>query len=116
MERVTKAAFCILAIVVLLAAAGCGEKETKTESKEVKQQPRQTQQRQYQTQQRQPISGQQQTYQQPSAQTVYIAPYSGKKYHPDRNCRALRNARSVQAVTKQQAVQAGYQPCGICAK
>lgn len=105
----------------MLAAADCGEKKTESQTNEVKQQPRQMQtQPRQQHQDRQPTTSQrfsgprQRTYQQPSVQTIYVALHSGQKYHIDRNCRALGNAR--QAATKQQAIQQGYKPCGICAK
>ncbi len=53
---------------------------------------------------------------QPQAQTVYVAPHEGQKWHADRNCRGLRNARAVVAMTRTEAEQRGYEPCGICAR
>ncbi|MFD1432641.1 hypothetical protein [Lacticaseibacillus yichunensis] len=44
--------------------------------------------------------------------TVYVAPLSGKKYHFDKNCRALKNAKSIQTLTLKVAIQEGYTLCG----
>lgn len=45
---------------------------------------------------------------------VYIAPYSGKRYHRSRECRGLRNARSVASTNRDKARADGYTPCKIC--
>jgi hypothetical protein len=48
--------------------------------------------------------------------TVYIAPYSGEKWHVTPNCRGLSNARSVAPLSFREAQQRGYAPCKICAR
>jgi len=48
-------------------------------------------------------------------QTVYIAPYSGKRWHTTRNCRGLGRARSVEAISLSEATARGLTPCKICA-
>lgn len=45
---------------------------------------------------------------------VYIAPYSGTKYHISSTCRSLRRAREIQKIKKSRAVALGYTPCRIC--
>ena len=45
---------------------------------------------------------------------VYVAPYSGTKYHCTRSCRGLRNARSVERISKRSAQAQGYTKCRIC--
>ena len=44
---------------------------------------------------------------------VYIATYSGKKYHYNKNCRGLSNARSISRVTLSTAKNKGYGLCGF---
>jgi len=46
--------------------------------------------------------------------TVYIAPYSGKRYHATQSCRGLSNARSVEAISLAEAERRGLPPCKIC--
>ena len=45
---------------------------------------------------------------------VYIAPYSGTKYHAKKSCRGLRNARETEKITKKEAKEQGYTACKIC--
>ena len=45
---------------------------------------------------------------------VYIAPYSGKKYHNHKDCRGLRKARSKKRITLTKARKLGYKKCKIC--
>lgn len=49
-----------------------------------------------------------------ASSTVYVAPYSGTRYHCIRSCRGLRRARSIQRMTKRNARAAGYTKCRIC--
>ncbi|MCC6798193.1 MAG: hypothetical protein IT366_23975 [Candidatus Hydrogenedentes bacterium] len=46
--------------------------------------------------------------------TVWIAPYSGKKYHRTSGCRGLSNARSTQSLSLSEAMSQGYTACQIC--
>jgi len=46
--------------------------------------------------------------------TVWIAPYSGKKYHRTSGCRGLSNARSTQSMSLSEAMAQGYTACKIC--
>lgn len=50
----------------------------------------------------------------PVGEIVFIAPYSGTKYHRSENCRSLKKARSVESLTRSEAVEQGYDPCKIC--
>lgn len=43
---------------------------------------------------------------------VYIAPYSGTKYHYNPNCRGLSNANSIQEISLSEAQSLGYGLCG----
>lgn len=45
---------------------------------------------------------------------VYIAPYSGTKYHSSRTCRSLRRANEIRKIKKSRAVALGYTKCRIC--
>lgn len=45
---------------------------------------------------------------------VYIAPYSGTKYHSTKYCRGLRRARSVQKITLKRAKALHYTKCKLC--
>ena len=45
--------------------------------------------------------------------TVYVSP-SGKKYHRDPNCRGLRNAKSLEEISQEEALSRGKEPCSIC--
>ena len=47
-----------------------------------------------------------------SSKRVYIAPYSGKKYHYNKNCRGLSSARSIEKVSLSYARSEGYGLCG----
>jgi len=47
--------------------------------------------------------------------TVYIAPYSGRRWHTTRNCWGLSRARSVKPVSLSEARRRGLTPCKICA-
>lgn len=49
-----------------------------------------------------------------ASETVFIAPYSGKRYHATESCRGLSNARSVEAVSLSEAQGRGLTPCKIC--
>lgn len=44
--------------------------------------------------------------------TVYIAPNSGKKYHLNRNCRGLKNAKSIVSISLSDAINKKYEKCG----
>lgn len=46
--------------------------------------------------------------------TVYVAPYSGTKYHSRQSCRGLNNARRIKAY-KLSELPSKYKPCSICA-
>lgn len=47
------------------------------------------------------------------AQTmVFVAPYSGQKFHYDENCRGLRTANYLSEMTLEQAISSGYTLCG----
>lgn len=46
--------------------------------------------------------------------TVYVAPYSGTKYHSRKSCRGLNNARRIKAY-KLSELPSKYKPCSICA-
>ena len=46
-----------------------------------------------------------------SSTNVYVTA-KGKKYHTA-TCRTIKNS-TVTELTKEQAVQAGYEPCGVC--
>ncbi|GMW01512.1 MAG: hypothetical protein AMXMBFR84_26490 [Candidatus Hydrogenedentota bacterium] len=46
--------------------------------------------------------------------SVYIAPYSGKKYHSSPSCRGLNNAASVAEISQSTAQGRGLTPCKIC--
>lgn len=48
------------------------------------------------------------------ATSVYIAPYSGKKYHKNQSCRGLNNNRGIEKLSIADAKSQGYTPCGIC--
>lgn len=43
---------------------------------------------------------------------VYVAPYSGQRYHFNENCRGLRTANYVSELTLEQAISSGYTLCG----
>lgn len=45
---------------------------------------------------------------------VYVAPYSGTKYHCTQSCRGLSRANSVVKITKKSAKEQGYTKCKIC--
>lgn len=45
---------------------------------------------------------------------VYIAPYSGQRYHSSSNCEGLLYANKIQAIKLNDAVNKGYSPCGYC--
>jgi len=47
-----------------------------------------------------------------SSKGVYIAPYSGTKYHYNKNCRGLSSARSISKVSFSYAKNNGYGLCG----
>ena len=47
-----------------------------------------------------------------STKSVFIAPYSGKKYHYNKNCRGLSNANSIKSVSLSTAKNQGYTLCG----
>lgn len=49
-----------------------------------------------------------------AAKKVYIAPYSGTKYHCRKNCRGLSNAKSIKKVTVKYAKNTGRTKCSIC--
>lgn len=49
-----------------------------------------------------------------SEEIVYIAPYSGTKYHLDEFCRGLSNAREVESMSLEDAELDGYEACDIC--
>lgn len=64
---------------------------------------------------------QQQTVSQPGieqayakSRKVYIAPYSGSKYHSTKHCRGLRRARSVKKISVKTAKRQGYSKCRLC--
>jgi hypothetical protein len=44
---------------------------------------------------------------------VYIAPYSGERYHFNRNCKGLESAKSVEEIKRQDARDEGYTLCGF---
>lgn len=48
----------------------------------------------------------------PVAQTVYVAPQSGTKYHFNQSCRGLNNANSVSSLTLSATQSQGYGLCG----
>lgn len=53
--------------------------------------------------------------QQPAQTTsVYIAPDSGECFHSRPQCSGLQRARSIQPVSRDQAVARGLRPCRIC--
>ena len=43
---------------------------------------------------------------------VYIAPYSGTKFHSWEGCKGLENARSIEQITLYDAINGGYDLCG----
>ena len=43
---------------------------------------------------------------------VFIAPYSGVKYHRTSECEGLSNARSIESITLDNAIEQGYGLCG----
>lgn len=45
--------------------------------------------------------------------TVYVTT-NGERYHQVLNCRGLRNANEISAVTKEVAVAMGRTPCKLC--
>lgn len=48
-------------------------------------------------------------------QIVYVAPYSGKKYHIDEHCRTLKKARSVESREVEDAIAEGFESaCKVC--
>ena len=49
-----------------------------------------------------------------AASKVYIAPYSGKKYHSTQRCRGLNRARYTKGVSLKYAKSHGYTKCKIC--
>ena len=51
---------------------------------------------------------------QAQAAKVYVAPYSGVKYHSYRYCRGLSRARSVKKMAKKKARRLGYTKCKLC--
>ncbi|MCF0229903.1 MAG: fibronectin type III domain-containing protein [Parasporobacterium sp.] len=52
------------------------------------------------------------TKEKPITNPVYIAPYSGERYHYNRNCRGLRNARYIEKISLSDAKSYGYTLCG----
>lgn len=44
--------------------------------------------------------------------TVYVTP-TGSKYHL-KNCRTLNRTKNPTPMNKQDAINSGYQPCGVC--
>lgn len=52
------------------------------------------------------------TYGYPPDTPVYIAPYSGTKFHSWQGCKGLENARSVEQITLEDAINNGYGLCG----
>ncbi len=55
---------------------------------------------------------QQQQQQDQNQETVYITP-SGSKYHRQ-GCRTLSRTKNPTPMTKQEAINAGYEACGVC--
>lgn len=51
----------------------------------------------------------------PKVNTVYVTK-SGAKYHLDKNCRGLRNAKSILSTTLNEAKVNGLEPCSLCGK
>jgi len=47
-----------------------------------------------------------------STKSVYIAPYSGTKYHFNKKCRGLSHANSIKSVSLSTAKNQGYTLCG----
>lgn len=45
---------------------------------------------------------------------VYIASYSGTKYHSSARCEGLENAASIKGISITDAKDQGYKPCGYC--
>lgn len=45
---------------------------------------------------------------------VFIAPYSGTKYHSSSRCEGLENASSIKGMSITDAIDQGYKPCGYC--
>lgn len=46
-------------------------------------------------------------------QIVYIAPYSGERYHYNKDCEGLEDAKSVDEMELGEAQEQGYTPCGF---
>lgn len=46
--------------------------------------------------------------------SVYVAPYSGTKYHSSSGCEGLENAISIKKMSITDAKDQGYKPCGYC--
>lgn len=46
-------------------------------------------------------------------QTVYIAPFSGTRYHATRDCNGLSNGRNITPVPLAQAQAEGKTPCNL---
>ncbi|MBO3445702.1 hypothetical protein [Clostridium sp. CCUG 7971] len=42
---------------------------------------------------------------------VYIAPYSGKRYHYNSNCEGLQSANEISKIMYNEATSKGYTPC-----
>ena len=55
---------------------------------------------------------QQQQQQQQQQSTVYVTP-TGSKFHL-KNCRTLNRTKNPTPMSKQDAINSGYQPCGVC--
>ena len=45
---------------------------------------------------------------------VYVAPYSGTKYHKTKKCRGLKNARKIDKISRSRAKKLGYKKCKLC--
>ena len=54
----------------------------------------------------------QQQQQQQQQSTVYVTP-TGSKFHL-KNCRTLNRTKNPTPMSKQDAINSGYQPCGVC--
>jgi hypothetical protein len=46
-------------------------------------------------------------------QIVYIAPYSGERYHFSKDCKGLESSESVEEIKRQDAHYEGYTLCGF---
>ncbi|MGX6973412.1 hypothetical protein ACWN74_09560 [Vagococcus lutrae] len=65
------------------------------------------------TKENQVVSEQTQEANQQNERTVYIAPQSGRKFHYSSNCRGLKRANSVSAISISEATSQGYDLCGF---